>query len=145
MPGIATNCLTVGLRDLEWSLSPEQDISFCSFRLCSFRLISRGGEKYAKNWTLSRMAWAEGPWVLRSFNSLRALLFLRQKKKMAVVASGTKFREVSKIFFCIWKNIDKFAIINLFFNHTFVSALETFIRGVRINNWFIRQRAFIEI
>ena len=82
---------------------------------------------------------------MRSFNSLRALLFLRQKKKMAVVASGTKFREVSKIFFRIWKNIDKFAIINLFFNHTFVSALETFIWGVRINNWFIRQRAFIEI
>ena len=40
-------------------------------------LFSRGGEKYAKNWTLSRMAWAEGPWVLRSFNSPRALLFLR--------------------------------------------------------------------
>lgn len=72
----------------------------------SLVLFSRGGEKYAKNWILSRMAWAEGPWVLRSFNSLRALLFLRQKKKMAVVASGTKFREVSKIFFCIWKNID---------------------------------------
>ena len=77
-------------------------------------LFSRGGEKYAKNWTLSRMAWAEGPWVLRSFNSPRALLFLRQKKKMAVVVSGTKFREVSKIFFCIWKIIDKFAIINFF-------------------------------
>ena len=33
---------------------------------------------------------------------------------MAVVASGTKLREVRKMFFCIWKNIDKFAIINAF-------------------------------
>lgn len=59
-------------------------------------LFSRGGEKYAKNWTLSRMAWAEGPWVLRSFNSPRALLFLRQKKKMAVVASGTSLERLVK-------------------------------------------------
>lgn len=59
-------------------------------------LFSRGGEKYAKNWTLSRIAWAEGPWVLRSFNSPRALLFLRQKKKMAVVASGTSLERLVK-------------------------------------------------
>ena len=81
MPGIATKLSYRGTGDLKWSLSPELDISFCSFCLCSFQLISRGGEKYAKNWTPSRRALGRRPVVLAVVQqSARASIFTSEEE-----------------------------------------------------------------